>query len=434
MKSVPLWNLQKEAGGGVLTAGAIGKEPALSMKLTSAKVRALPVPGEALGMKLVVTIPALNEEKTIAQVIAGIPRDIPGVDETEVIVMNDGSTDRTADIAQRSGAIVVNLIGRPGLGYVFRTGLERAMRRGADIIVNIDGDGQFNAADISKLVQPLLEDRADFATCSRFANPAFRPEMPTVKYHGNRAVTRIINWVCGGTNFTDVSCGFRAFNREAAYRLTLFGRFTYTQECFIDLFSKGLRIVEVPLKVRGVREHGKSRVASNLWKYATNSLPIILRAMRDIQPLKFFGGISAILGILGVLTGGFVSLWYAIGDKQKAYRQRQNCLRNRPSHFAVHELDPGCRRAVHVGVPAVRAGIACGHARQASADHRRIALPGAPPNLFQPAHRQGHASQRRRTARHNGADASRFVDAACHEIDPRRASRSRSGTRVNSRP
>lgn len=268
-------------------------------------------------MKLVVTIPALNEEKTIAQVIAGIPRNIPGIDEVEVIVMNDGSTDRTAEIASRAGALVVNLVGRPGLGYVFRTGLERAMRRGADIIVNIDGDGQFNSADIKKLVMPLLEDHADFVTCSRFADPALRPEMPVVKYHGNRIVTRIINWVCGGTNFTDVSCGFRAFNREAAYRLTLFGRFTYTQECFIDLFSKGLRIVEVPLKVRGVREHGKSRIASSIWKYATNSLPIILRAMRDIQPLKFFGGISAILGILGLLTGGFVTAWYAIGDRVK---------------------------------------------------------------------------------------------------------------------
>src|SRR5689334_7385290 len=288
------------------------------MKLASATVPvSSPHLGEAAGMKLVVTIPALNEEKTIAKVIADVPRNIPGVDEVEVIVMNDGSTDRTAEIATRAGALVVNLIGRPGLGYVFRTGLERAMRRGADIIVNIDGDGQFNSADIAKLVMPLLEDRADFATCSRFADPALRPVMPAVKFHGNRVVTRIINWVCGGTKFTDVSCGFRAFNREAAYRLTLFGRFTYTQETFIDLFSKGLRMVEVPLKVRGVREHGKSRVASNLWKYATNSLPIILRAMRDIQPLKFFGGISAILGLLGIVLAGFVSVWYAIGDYEK---------------------------------------------------------------------------------------------------------------------
>src|SRR5256885_8115486 len=254
-------------------------------------------------MKLVVTIPALNEEKTIAQVVRGVPRDIPGIDEVEVIVVNDGSSDNTPTEAADAGAIVINLPGGGGLGMVFRTGFEHAMRRGADYIVNIDGDGQFNASDIAKLVRPLLEDQADFVTCSRFADPALRPQMPVVKSLGNQAVTRMINWVCGGTCFTDVSCGFRAFNREAAYRMTLFGRYTYTQECFIDLFSKGLRMTEVPLDVRGVREHGKSRVASNLWKYATSALPIILRAMRDIQPLKFFGGIAAILGLLGALTG-----------------------------------------------------------------------------------------------------------------------------------
>src|SRR5215208_2821544 len=136
-------------------------------------------------MKLVVTIPALNEEKTIYQVVSGVPRDIPGITDTEVIVVNDGSTDSTAAEALRGGAIVVSLPGKGGLGHVFRTGLERAMRRGADIIVNIDGDGQFNPADIRKLVQPLLSDSADFVTCTRFADPELRPKMPLVKYYGN---------------------------------------------------------------------------------------------------------------------------------------------------------------------------------------------------------------------------------------------------------
>jgi glycosyltransferase involved in cell wall biosynthesis len=266
-------------------------------------------------MKLVVTIPALNEEKTIARVVREVPQDIPGIDEVEVIVVNDGSTDATAAEAARAGATVIHLPGGDGLGVVFRTGFEHAMRRGADIIVNIDGDGQFNAADIAHLVAPILEDRADFVTCSRFADPKLRPVMPWVKYCGNAMVTRIINWVCGGTSFHDVSCGFRAFNREAAYRLTLFGRFTYTQETFIDLFAKGLRIVEVPLAVRGVREHGKSRIASSILRYASNSLPIILRAMRDVQPLKFFGGIALFLGLIGLLTGGFMCGWYIIHKK-----------------------------------------------------------------------------------------------------------------------
>jgi hypothetical protein len=261
-------------------------------------------------MKLVVTIPAQNEEKTIAQVVRGVPRELPGITEVEVIVMDDGSTDATARLAREAGAIVVPIHGRPGLGRVFKTGMDRAMRRGADIICNIDGDGQFNPADIAKLVIPILSDDADFVTCSRFKDPSLWPTMPKVKFWGNGVVTRMINWVCGGTTFSDVSCGFRAFSREAAYRLTLFGRYTYTQECFIDLFSKGMRIVEVPLAVRGVREHGKSRVAGSVIKYATNSLPIIVRAMRDIQPLKFFGGIAATLAIPSLAMALIVAGWY----------------------------------------------------------------------------------------------------------------------------
>ena len=109
-------------------------------------------------MKLVVTIPALNEAATIAQVVAGVPRKIRGFTDVEVIVLNDGSTDRTAEEATKAGALVVTLHNRQGLGKVFQTGLERAMRRGADVIVNIDGDGQFNPADIAQLVQPIIDD------------------------------------------------------------------------------------------------------------------------------------------------------------------------------------------------------------------------------------------------------------------------------------
>ena len=291
-------------------------------------------------MKLIVTIPALNEGKTIAGVIRGVPRDIPGIDEVEVIVCNDGSTDDTAELAEAAGALVINIMGRPGLGTVFRTGIERAMRRGADIVVNIDGDGQFQSSDIAKLVQPILKDEADFVTCSRFKDPAFRPVMTGVKFWGNKVVTRIINWVCGGTEFSDVSCGFRAFNREAVYRMTLFGRFTYTQECFIDLFSKGCRIVEVPLQVRGIREFGKSRVAGSIIKYATNSLPIILRAMRDIQPLKFFGGIAGILFGLGTAFLGWVSVWWLTHTEQIVVRAADP----RDAHilytYAAHKTAP----------------------------------------------------------------------------------------------
>ena len=240
-------------------------------------------------------------------------------------------------------------------------------------MVNIDGDMQFNPADIAILVQPLLRDEADFVTCSRFADPALRPTMPGVKFYGNAIVTRIINWVCGGTTFSDVSCGFRAFNREAAYRMTLFGRFTYTQECFIDLFSKGLRITEVPLKVRGVREHGKSRIASSIWKYATNSLPIILRAMRDIQPLKFFGGIGMMFFAPGHPRRPGRD--HPLRRRPRENRNHRRCetYRPRPPHVAVHQLDSHQRRAGHAGLNVIRPGAARRHARPAPADHRRAA-------------------------------------------------------------
>ena len=262
------------------------------------------------GLRLFVTVPAQNEERTIAGVVAGIPRDLPGIGRVEVLVLDDASTDATADRAREAGATVVPVHGRPGLGKVFQTGVEAAMRRGADLVVNIDGDGQFNPDDVRHIVEPLVEDEADFVTCSRFKDPAFRPTMPGVKYWGNWAVVKIVNSVCGGSRFTDVSCGFRGFNREALYRMTLFGRYTYTQECFIDLFAKGLRIVEVPLRVRGVREHGKSRVAGSVWKYGANTGPIILRAMRDIRPLKFFGMIALVLAVLAGVAFGVVALNY----------------------------------------------------------------------------------------------------------------------------
>jgi glycosyltransferase involved in cell wall biosynthesis len=255
-------------------------------------------------MKLVVTVPAQDEERTIRRVIEDVPDRIEGIDTIDVVVLDDGSTDGTAAEARAAGADVVTVHARPGLSKVFQVGVDEAMRRGADFLVNIDGDGQFDPADIAQLVKPLVDDAADFVTCTRFKNPqlAPKPTMPKVKLWGNHAVVKIVNFACGGgQRFTDVSCGFRAFNREAFYRLTLFGKYTYTQECFIDLFSKNLRILEVPLAVQGIREHGESRVAGNVWKYAANTFPIILRAMRDIRPLSFFGLLAAGLAVLGLI-------------------------------------------------------------------------------------------------------------------------------------
>lgn len=265
-------------------------------------------------MKLVVIIPALNEAKTIGQVINAIPKQIPGITTTQVLVINDGSTDNTKEIAQTHSAKVTSHYRPQGVGSAFQTGIRDALMMGADIIVNIDADGQFNPLDIPTLIQPILSGEADFVTATRFAKSEFIPDMPAIKRWGNTRVTNMVNFITG-QKFTDVSCGFRAYSRDTALRLTLFGKFTYTQETIIDAVFKGLNVVEVPLKIRGEREHGKSRVASNLWRYATKSALIMFRAARDYKPYYFFGIPGVVLGVIGVAAALFV-LWHYIQTGQ----------------------------------------------------------------------------------------------------------------------
>jgi len=265
-------------------------------------------------MRLVVIIPALNEEATIADCVGRVPRTIDGVEAVEVVVIDDGSADRTASLAREAGADVVSHIGRRGVGAAFATGLDAALTRGADVIVNMDGDGQFSPEDIPALIAPILEERAEFVTCTRFRLPDYRPEMPLMKRWGNRWMCLLINKIIWNARFTDVSCGFRAYTRDTAMKLNLFGSFTYTQESFIDLAGKNVAMVEVPLKVRGQREYGTSRVARSLRHYAVQTSSIIVRAMRDTRPLTFFGVIGLILTLLGVGQGVFVFVhWLRTG-------------------------------------------------------------------------------------------------------------------------
>lgn len=271
-------------------------------------------------MKLVVTIPAFNEENTIAEVIGRIPRNIPGVDSIEVVVVDDGSTDQTVELARQMGAHVISHHTNRGVGVAFSTGLWFGLNMGADILVNVDADGQFAPEDIPTLIAPLLSDEADFVTCTRFLRKEFIPVMSKVKIWGNWAVCKMVNLITGG-HFTDVACGFRAYKRETALQMNLFGAFTYTQETFIDLASKNVRMVEIPLKVRGEREFGKSRVASNLWRYALLSASIILRAARDMAPLKFFGVISAGMFSMGLTLGAWVLIHFMRTGFTRPYTQ-----------------------------------------------------------------------------------------------------------------
>lgn len=258
---------------------------------------------------LVVIIPAFNEAATVASVIDGARKPIDGVDSIKVVVIDDGSTDDTAQIASETGVKVVSFGHNKGLGAAFSQGLRSALSLGPDIIVNIDADGQFNPEDIPKLLGPIIEGKADMVTASRFADPSLVPKMPWIKKWGNKRVASIVNRLAG-QKLCDVSCGFRAYSRDAALRVTLLGGHTYTHEVILDMAFRGMRIIEVPVKIIGTREFGKSKVANNLWKYGWNSLVIMLSAFRDYRPMRVFGGISLTFLVLALACGGFITIHF----------------------------------------------------------------------------------------------------------------------------
>jgi len=256
---------------------------------------------------LIVMIPAYNEESTIAKVIKDIPRNINN-HQVRILVINDGSTDNTVKTSKDAGAdYIISNTTNQGLGINFRKGINESLRLGADIIVNIDGDGQFNPKDIEKLIDPILNNEADMVTATRFLKPEMTKDIPPIKVWGNKRFTNLINRITG-KNFTDTQCGFRAYSREAALHLNLFGQFTYTQEVFLDLVNKGMTIKEVPVEVTYNTER-KSFISGNLRRYGLKSLGIITKATRDSQPLTFFGMPALFIFTLGFI-GGFISFLY----------------------------------------------------------------------------------------------------------------------------
>lgn len=243
---------------------------------------------------IAVVMPALNEEEQIGQVIEAIPGFVD-----HILVVDDGSGDRTAEIAKEKGAITVSHNKNRGVGAAFITGVRIILEMPVDIMVNMDADGQFNPDDIEQLVSPIIEKKADFVTASRFIEKDYQPKMPALKVMGNKFMSRFISRLTG-QKFYDVSCGFRAYSRETLQRLNLFGDFTYTQETFIDLAFKNIEILEVPVHVKGKREHGKSRVASNLFRYGFQTMKIIIRTFRDNKPFRLFGFMSLITFLIGL--------------------------------------------------------------------------------------------------------------------------------------
>ncbi len=270
--------------------------------------------------RLCVVLPALNEEKSIEDVLKAIPRDIPTITDIDIVVVDDGSTDKTSEIAKAQGAHVVRHTTNKGVGAAFRSGVDKAIELGADFMVNIDADGQFDPKDIPTVLQPLLDKEAEFASASRFMKKDFYPVMSKVKFYGNHMMSWLISTLTG-KKYYDVSCGFRAYSREVLLRLNLFGDFTYTQETFLDLSMKQILIKEVPIKlVCGTRQFGKSRVASNLWRYAINTSKIIFRAFRDYKPMIVFGSIGAILSLFSFFGFAFIAIRYGLTGHFSPYK------------------------------------------------------------------------------------------------------------------
>ena len=249
-------------------------------------------------MKLVVMIPAFNEEATIGSVIREIPRDC--CDQVEVLVINDGSTDNTVEEAQNAGADrIVNFKKNRGLAPAFRAGLETALEMGADIIVNTDGDGQYNGKQIPDLIKPILDGKADFVLGSRTKG---RIEyMPLQKRIGNRIATFVTRHV-SGLPVSDAQSGFRAFTRDAAMHLNVMSNYTYVQETLMQAANSGMVYEEVPIEFRK-RTGGPSRLISNIFRYAKRAGTTIVKTYRDYQPLKTFSMLGIIFLVVGLFFG-----------------------------------------------------------------------------------------------------------------------------------
>jgi glycosyltransferase involved in cell wall biosynthesis len=253
-------------------------------------------------MKLIVQIPCLNEEATLPQTLASIPRHIPGVDEVEVLVVDDGSTDRTAEVARAHGADhVVRFTRRKGLAAGFMAGLDACLRLGADVIVNTDADNQYPGEDIPRLLAPILAGEADMVVGDRGVQDVAHFSWT------KRRLQRLGSWVVrkvSGTQIADATSGFRALTRDAALRINIVSEFTYTLESIIQAGKKKLAIAHLPIQAQETRP---SRLFSSTWDYVKRSAATILRIYAMYEPLKVF----VILGSLLLSAGMALGLRYA---------------------------------------------------------------------------------------------------------------------------
>jgi glycosyltransferase involved in cell wall biosynthesis len=259
--------------------------------------------------RLIIQIPCLNEEETIGLTIQELPRKITGVDEINILVINDGSEDNTVSAATNAGAhYVISHTSNRGLAAAYISGLEEALRLGADIIVNTDADNQYRGSDIEGLIQPILRGEADITIGSR---PIEQIEhFSTIKKLLHRFGSFIVRWI-SGTSVTDATSGFRAVTREAARHLFVYNEYTYTIETIIQAGRQNLKIVSVPIGTN--KDLRRSRLIKSIPQYLTSSILTILRVYIIYRPIRFFALLTLLTGLPGVILVGRFLVLYMMG-------------------------------------------------------------------------------------------------------------------------
>jgi glycosyltransferase involved in cell wall biosynthesis len=262
-------------------------------------------------MKLIVQIPAYNEENTIAAVLRDIPRKIEGITAIETLVIDDGSSDQTADAARKAGAThVLQLKTHRGLSAAFVAGIDAALRLGADVIVNTDGDNQYIGGDIARLVTPIVRGTAEVVIGDRDVNSS--PHMSPLK----RMLQRLGSWTVGkasGISVSDVTSGFRAFSREAAMQINVFNPFTYTLETVIQAGNRNLGVQSVVVRTNAPTR--PSRLYHGIGTYLRKSIVTVFRVYALYRPLKTFFAIGVLMMLAGFAIGARFLYYFIEGER-----------------------------------------------------------------------------------------------------------------------
>lgn len=260
-------------------------------------------------MKLIIQIPCLNEADTLEVALNDLPKHIDGVDEIEILIINDGSTDNTVEVAKKWGVNhVVSFPRNKGLAKGFMAGLDACIRLGADIIVNTDADNQYYGSDIEKLIRPILDGKAEIVIGERPIDDTehFSPLKKKLQHLGSFVVRKASN-----TDIPDAPSGFRAYSREAALHTNVINNYTYTLETIVQAGREGLAITSVPIRTNP--ELRKSRLFHSMFEYVKRSMLTIVRAYMMYRPLTFFTIVGLIPFLGGIGLGIRFLLFYLRG-------------------------------------------------------------------------------------------------------------------------